>query len=104
MVDPLVEAARPLYPSKVWDDINCRLFTAFWSLSLYDLYVPTRRYDDEISRAKQAIKDLDTDQEMVSTLYIDMLKTLIGIVLIYVINKSDYSVQGLVAKVVFRQY
>lgn len=70
MVDPLVEAARSLHPSKVWDDINCRLFTAFWSLSLYDLYVPTRRYDDEISRAKQAIKDLDTDQEMVSALHV----------------------------------
>lgn len=64
-MDPLVEAAKPLYPGKVWDDINCRLFTAFWSLSLYDLYVPSKRYDDEISRAKQAIKDLDNDQEMV---------------------------------------
>ena len=68
VVDPLVEAARPLHVSKVWDDINCRLFTTFWSLSLYDLYVPAKRYDDEISRAKQAIKDLDSDQDMVSVL------------------------------------
>lgn len=68
VIDPLVEAAKLLHPSKVWDDINCELFTAFWSLSLYDLYVPTKRYDDEISRAKQAIKDLDNDQDMVSRL------------------------------------
>ena len=65
VIDPLVEAARLLHSPKVWDDINCRLFTAFWSLSLYDLYVPAKRYEDEISRARQAIKDLDSDQDMV---------------------------------------
>ena len=61
-----MDAAKELHPTKVWDDINCRLFTTFWSLSLYDLYVPAKKYDDEISRAKQAIKDIDNDQDMAS--------------------------------------
>ena len=66
VIDPLVEAAKQLHSSKVWDDMNCRLYAIFWSLSLYDLYVPTKRYEDEISKAKQAIKELGDSQDMVS--------------------------------------
>lgn len=46
--------------------MNPRLYTIFWSLSLYDLYVPTQRYEDEINKAKAAIKELEESQDMVS--------------------------------------
>lgn len=65
MLDPVVEAVRGLHPAKVWEDVSCRLYTTFWVLSTYDLYVPTGRYDEEIGRAKQAIKDLDSSSDMV---------------------------------------
>ena len=37
----------------------------FWSLSLYDLYVPTGRYDEEIAKANQANQALESDMELV---------------------------------------
>ncbi|XP_064404641.1 THO complex subunit 2-like isoform X2 [Halichondria panicea] len=67
VLDPVVEAVRGLHPAKVWEDVSCRLYTTFWVLSTYDLYVPTGRYDEEIGRAKQAIKDLDSSSDMTSS-------------------------------------
>uniref|UniRef100_A0A1X7TAJ4 THO complex subunitTHOC2 C-terminal domain-containing protein n=1 Tax=Amphimedon queenslandica TaxID=400682 RepID=A0A1X7TAJ4_AMPQE len=61
---PIIESVRPLQPSKVWEDINCSFYVAFWSLSLYDLHVPKERYNDEINKAKDAIQALENNQEM----------------------------------------
>ena len=60
-MESVVEAAKPLHPPKVWEDMSCKLYTTFWSLSLYDLYVPVSRYDEEVNKAKQAMQALDDD-------------------------------------------
>lgn len=60
-----MDSARLLHPSKIWEDISHRLYATFWSLSLYDLYVPTGRYDDEINHAKQASKDVENNSDLV---------------------------------------
>ena len=60
-----MESSRLLHLSKVWDDISHRLYSTFWSLSLYDLYVPSSRYDDEINHAKQASRDVESNSDMV---------------------------------------
>ena len=65
MLNPVVEAARKLHPSRVWEDVSPRLYTTFWSLSLYDLYVPTARYEEEVRKAKEAIKELEEKMDMV---------------------------------------
>ena len=46
---------------------SIKLYTTFWSLSLYDLHVPVSRYDDEISKLEQNIKGLDDNSDMVSS-------------------------------------
>ena len=61
VMESVVEAAKPLHPPKVWEDMSCKLYTTFWSLSLYDLYVPVSRYDEEVNKAKQAMQALDDD-------------------------------------------
>lgn len=66
VLNPIVEAARQLHPSKVWDDMSPKLYATFWALSLYDLYVPTSRYDDEIRKAREAIKELEEKLDMVT--------------------------------------
>lgn len=43
------------------------LFTTFWSLSLYDIWVPEARYKEEISRIEQAAQELETNAEMVGS-------------------------------------
>lgn len=60
-----MEYSRLLHPAKVWEDINHRLYSTFWALSLYDLYVPTGRYEDEISHAKQASRDVENNSDLV---------------------------------------
>ena len=66
----MVEAARQLHTPKVWEDMSPKLYTTFWVLSLYDLYVPTGRYEDEVRKAREAIKDIDDKSDMVSLLEI----------------------------------
>ena len=60
-MESVVEAAKPLHSPKVWEDMSCKLYTTFWSLSLYDLYVPVSRYDEEVNKAKQAMQALEDD-------------------------------------------
>ena len=43
----------PFYPSSVWSNVSPTLFTLFWSLSLYDLYVPTQSYATTIARLRK---------------------------------------------------
>ena len=39
---PAVAASvRAVLPAAVWDIIPVELYTTFWSLSLYDIHVPT---------------------------------------------------------------
>ncbi len=65
VLEPLMESMKQLHPAKVWEDLNCRLYTTFWVMSTYDLHAPTGRYDEEIGRAKQAISDLETSSDLV---------------------------------------
>ena len=66
VLDPVVEAARQLHPAKVWEDMSPKLYTTFWTLSLYDLYVPTARYEEEVRKAREAIKELEDKIDMVT--------------------------------------
>lgn len=37
-------------PTEVWSGISVELYLTFWSLSLYDIMVPSTQYDEEIRR------------------------------------------------------
>lgn len=69
VMDPLIEAARLLHPAKVWEDISCKLYSTFWALSLYDLYVPSYRYEEEISKTKHSMHTIENKEDMVSAGY-----------------------------------
>ncbi|XP_077302738.1 THO complex subunit 2-like protein isoform X2 [Arctopsyche grandis] len=49
---PIVSAIICTLPSKVWDDISPEFYVTFWSLTMYDLQVPTESYKREIDRLK----------------------------------------------------
>ena len=50
----MIEAIRPLHPTKIWDDISPQFLTTFWSLTMYDLFVPEAVYEREIAKLKAA--------------------------------------------------
>lgn len=53
IMNPIVESVRPLHPLKVWEDVSPQFLVTFWSLSMYDLQVPTDSYQKEILKLKQ---------------------------------------------------
>lgn len=53
VMKPIIESVRPLHPPKVWEDIGPQFLVTFWSLSMYDLQVPTESYQKEFTKLKQ---------------------------------------------------
>ena len=49
---PVALSVRPLHPLKVWEDISPQFLVTFWSLQMYDLYVPAESYQREINKLK----------------------------------------------------
>lgn len=47
-------------PVSMWEHLSPRLYALFWSLGLYDLRVPTERYEAEIKRLKDRYTELDS--------------------------------------------
>lgn len=55
----LLDTIRTMLPSKAWNSLSPDLYATFWGLSLYDLYVPRRRYESEIAKQHAALKALE---------------------------------------------
>ncbi|XP_069468772.1 THO complex subunit 2 isoform X2 [Ambystoma mexicanum] len=61
---PVHEAVVSLHLPKVWDDISPQFYATFWSLTMYDLAVPQRSYDREVTKLKIQMKAIDDNMEM----------------------------------------
>ena len=48
VMEPVTDAIRPIYPAKTWDDISPQFLATFWSLTMYDLFVPDAIYEKEV--------------------------------------------------------
>lgn len=51
-------ALRQALPESLWTVMNLSLYTTFWSLSLYDLVVPVRTYEEVIANKMKQLKTL----------------------------------------------
>ncbi|XP_041357183.1 THO complex subunit 2-like isoform X2 [Gigantopelta aegis] len=63
---PALDLVRPLYQDKIWDDISPLFYMTFWTLSMYDLYVPTAAYEKQISLLQQQISHIEDNKDMQS--------------------------------------
>lgn len=64
VMNPVIDAIRPLHASKVWDDISPQFLTTFWSLTMYDLFVPDSVYRKEMEKLKAAPAKIDENKEL----------------------------------------
>ena len=64
VMTPVIDAIRPLHSNKVWDDISPQFLTTFWSLTMYDLFVPDNVYEKEIAKLKAAPAKIDENKEL----------------------------------------
>ena len=44
------------------DSLSPKLYVTFWSLSLYDIYVPKERYEEEIKKIQQEIQAIEENK------------------------------------------
>jgi len=63
-MQPVTEAVEPMHPTKIWEDMSPKLLTTFWSLTMYDLFVPHSVYDCEIQRLKAMPSKIDENREL----------------------------------------
>ena len=62
---PVALSVRPLHPLKVWEDISPQFLVTFWSLSMYDLYVPADAYQREVNKLKQMASQAADSKDLV---------------------------------------
>lgn len=62
VMEPVHKSIIPLHPAKVWEDVSPQFLTTFWSLTMYDLYVPEDTYQQVISKLKsQSLNVIETN-------------------------------------------
>lgn len=65
-MNEVAASVRPLHPPKVWEDISPQFLVTFWSLTMYDLFIPTEAYDRETFKIKQLQNKATVSKELVS--------------------------------------
>ncbi|KAJ7980585.1 THO complex subunit 2 [Quillaja saponaria] len=55
----LLDTVKTMLPPKSWNSLSPDLYTTFWGLTLYDLYVPKNRYESEIAKQHASLKALE---------------------------------------------
>ena len=50
---------RDVLPAETWEVLSPQLYATFWSLSLYDIYLPRERYQAEMHRLTRQIQDIE---------------------------------------------
>ncbi|XP_044176473.1 THO complex subunit 2-like isoform X1 [Acropora millepora] len=64
VMEPVFQSARLLQAPKVWNSISPQLYVTFWALSMFDLYVPTERYEQELNKLKLQLAQLEDNKDM----------------------------------------
>ena len=62
VMNPVIDALRPFQSHKIWEDISPQFLATFWSLTMYDLFVPEKVYEKEIAKLKLAPAKVDENK------------------------------------------
>ncbi|TGZ70789.1 hypothetical protein CRM22_002996 [Opisthorchis felineus] len=58
----IASAIRPLYPSRVWDELGTNFFVTFWSLQSSDLVVPEAAYHRQMQQLREQMQQIEITQ------------------------------------------
>ncbi|KUL82796.1 hypothetical protein ZTR_09592 [Talaromyces verruculosus] len=62
----LMDKIQPVLPESAWQTVGLPFYVTFWQLSLYDVHIPGKAYEDEIERQKRRIQAISNDRTDVS--------------------------------------
>ncbi|KAG8078866.1 hypothetical protein GUJ93_ZPchr0007g6205 [Zizania palustris] len=63
MWSDLLSTVRTTLPTKAWNGLSPDLYATFWGLTLYDLHFPKDRYDAEIKKLHENLKQLEDNSD-----------------------------------------
>ena len=66
ILQSIMDSIRPGLPTEVVDVIGLGFYVTFWQLSLYDITIPGKSYEDEVERQKRRIAAITADRADVS--------------------------------------
>lgn len=67
VLNRIMEDVRPSLPEDIQQLVGVGFYITFWQLSLYDISVPSKSYEDEMSRNKKNISRITSDRSNVSS-------------------------------------
>lgn len=67
VLNQIMEDVRPKLPEDIQQLVGPGFYITFWQLSLYDISVPSKSYEDEMGRNKKKISSITSDRSNVSS-------------------------------------
>ncbi|KAK2882460.1 hypothetical protein FQN49_000321 [Arthroderma sp. PD_2] len=62
VIEDLMEKMKASAPETLWEVVGLPFYVTFWQLSLYDIYVPQKSYEDETERLKKRVIAISHDR------------------------------------------
>lgn len=66
VIQDLEEQIKAVLPTDTYGVVGLRFYVVFWQLSLYDVHVPQKAYEDEIERQKKKVVTINNDRSDIS--------------------------------------
>jgi THO complex subunit 2 len=66
VLQEIMDAIRPKLPRQILDIVGVGFYVTFWQLSLYDITIPGKAYEDELSRQHKKMTSISTDRSDIS--------------------------------------
>ncbi|KAK3166323.1 hypothetical protein QOZ80_1AG0044350 [Eleusine coracana subsp. coracana] len=63
MWSDLLNTVQTILPTKSWNSLSPDLYATFWGLTLYDLHFPKDRYDTEVKKLHDNLKQLEDNSD-----------------------------------------
>lgn len=66
VLEDLMEKVKSVMPESTWGVVGLPFYVTFWQLSLFDLHVPQRAYEEELERQKKKVISISNDRSDIS--------------------------------------
>ncbi|EFW23119.1 THO complex component [Coccidioides posadasii str. Silveira] len=66
VLDEMMEKMKSKLPHDLWEVVGLPFYATFWQLSLNDIYVPQKSYEDELERQKKKVIAISSDRSDLS--------------------------------------
>ncbi|CAG8012147.1 unnamed protein product [Penicillium salamii] len=66
VMQELIDNVKSALPVETWETIGAHFYATFWQLSLYDVHIPQKSYEDEIDRLKRRVVTINSDRSDMS--------------------------------------